>query len=188
MKRTSQFHLLFSHSVRFSARFIDPRNRTAKPARRAVHWPCRVPARGHVRSNATGRRVPRAHHARRLFRQSRPVQRNESDRRHQAPRSGQQPLLQNLRRFARGWRIGGIAEGGSGGVLTQSGTRSIQQGVGKSLGQTSQRILDKFLNILPTVTIREGHRVKIYLSGDLAVPDYANHKMPSDLQSIAAPK
>jgi type IV secretion system protein TrbI len=77
--------------------------------------------------------------------------------------------------------IGGIAEAGSGGVLTQSGTQSIQQGVGESLGQTSERILDKFLNVLPTVTIREGHRVKIYLSGDLAVPDYANHKMPSDL-------
>ena len=77
--------------------------------------------------------------------------------------------------------IGGIAEAGSGGALTQSGAQGIQQGVGESLGQTSQRILDKFLNILPTVTIREGHRVKIYLSGDLAVPDYANHKMPSDL-------
>jgi type IV secretory pathway VirB10-like protein len=77
--------------------------------------------------------------------------------------------------------IGGIAEAGSGGVLTQSGTQSIQQGVGESMGQTSQRILDKFLNILPTVTIREGHRVKIYLFGDLALPDYANHKMPSDL-------
>ena len=70
----------------------------------------------------------------------------------------------------------GLPKGARGGVLTQSGTRSIQQGVGKSLGQTSQRILDKFLNILPTVTIREGHRVKIYLSGDLAVPDCANHR------------
>jgi len=77
--------------------------------------------------------------------------------------------------------IGGIAEAGSGGVLTQSGTQSIQHGVGESMGQTSQRILDKFLNILPTVTIREGHRVKIDLSGDLALPDYANHRMPSDL-------
>ncbi|MGC1231404.1 MAG: TrbI/VirB10 family protein, partial [Candidatus Acidiferrales bacterium] len=77
--------------------------------------------------------------------------------------------------------IGGIAEAGSGGVLTQSGTQSIQQGVGESMGQTSQRIVDKFLNILPTVTIREGHRVKIYLSGDIALPDYANHRMPADL-------
>jgi type IV secretory pathway VirB10-like protein len=33
-----------------------------------------------------------------------------------------------------------------------------------------RQILDKFLNILPTVTIREGHRVKVYLSGDLACP------------------
>jgi type IV secretion system protein VirB10 len=77
--------------------------------------------------------------------------------------------------------VGGIAEAGSGGLLTQSGTQSMEQGVGESLGQTSQRILDKFLNVLPTVTIREGHRVKIYLSGDLELPDYANHKMPSDL-------
>ena len=77
--------------------------------------------------------------------------------------------------------VGGIAQAGSGGLFTTSGTQNIQQGVGESLGQTSQRILDKFLNILPTVTIREGHRVKIYLSGDLSVPDYANHKMSSDL-------
>jgi len=77
--------------------------------------------------------------------------------------------------------VGGIAEAGSDGLLTESGTQNMEQGVGESLGQTSQRILDKFLNILPTVTIREGHRVKIYLSGDLEVPDYANHKMPSDL-------
>jgi len=25
------------------------------------------------------------------------------------------------------------------------------------------------------------HRVKVYLSGDLALPDYNNHKLPSDL-------
>ncbi|MHB8413473.1 MAG: TraB/TrbI/VirB10 family type IV secretion system protein [Candidatus Acidiferrales bacterium] len=77
--------------------------------------------------------------------------------------------------------IGGISEAGSGGLLNQSGTQSIEAGVGESLGQTSQRILDKFMNILPTITIREGHRVKIYLSGDLALPDYANHRMPSDM-------
>ena len=77
--------------------------------------------------------------------------------------------------------IGGISEASSGGLLTQSGTQSIQGGIGQSMGQTSQRILDKFLNILPTITIREGHRVKIYLSGDLALLDYANHTMPSDL-------
>jgi type IV secretory pathway VirB10-like protein len=77
--------------------------------------------------------------------------------------------------------IGGISETQSSGLLTQTGIQSMEAGVGESMGQTSQRILDKFLNILPTITIREGHRVKIYLSGDLALPDYANHRMPSDL-------
>ena len=35
------------------------------------------------------------------------------------------------------------------------------------------RILDRFLNQLPTVTIREGHRLKVYLTADLIcrVPD-----------------
>jgi len=77
--------------------------------------------------------------------------------------------------------IGGISEAQSSGLLNQTGIQSMEAGVGQSMGQTSQRILDKFLNILPTITIREGHRVKIYLSDDLALPDYANHKMPSDL-------
>ncbi|HVB35075.1 MAG TPA: TrbI/VirB10 family protein [Patescibacteria group bacterium] len=77
--------------------------------------------------------------------------------------------------------IGGISEAQSSGLLTQTGIQSMEAGVGESIGQTSQRILDKFLNILPTVTIREGHRVEIYLSSDLALPAYANHTMPSDL-------
>jgi len=77
--------------------------------------------------------------------------------------------------------IGGISEAQSSGLLNQTGIQGMEAGVGQSMGQTSQRILDKFLNILPTITIREGHRVKIYLSGDLALPDYANHRMPHDL-------
>jgi type IV secretory pathway VirB10-like protein len=77
--------------------------------------------------------------------------------------------------------LGALAEAGTGGVLSQSGTDRIRQGFGQSTAQSSAQILDKFLNIMPTVTIREGHRVKVYLSGDLAVPDYSNHKMPSDL-------
>jgi type IV secretory pathway VirB10-like protein len=52
---------------------------------------------------------------------------------------------------------------------------------GESVGQTSQRVLDKLLNILPTITIREGPRAKIYFSDDLAVLNYGNHKMPSDI-------
>jgi len=32
--------------------------------------------------------------------------------------------------------------------------------------------MSRFLNRLPTVTIREGHRVKVYLTSDLQLPAY----------------
>ena len=77
--------------------------------------------------------------------------------------------------------LGAVAQGGTSGPLTASGTDLMRQGFAQSTAQSSAQILDKFLNIMPTVTIREGHRVKVYLSGDLALPDYNNHKLPSDL-------
>lgn len=77
--------------------------------------------------------------------------------------------------------IGAIAEAGTSGGLNASGSDLMRQGFAQSTAQSSAQILDKFLNVLPTITIREGHRVKVYLSGDLALPDYTNHTMPSNL-------
>jgi type IV secretion system protein TrbI len=77
--------------------------------------------------------------------------------------------------------IGAVAESGTSGALTASGTDLLRQGFAQSMGQSSAQILDRFLNVLPTVTIREGHRVKVYLSGDLALPDYTSHTMPANL-------
>ena len=77
--------------------------------------------------------------------------------------------------------LGAIAEGGTAGSLNASSSDLMRQGFAQSTAQSSAQILDKFLNVMPTVTIREGHRVKVYLSADLALPDYANHKMPPDL-------
>lgn len=64
---------------------------------------------------------------------------------------------------------------------TRSGTSSeysfgdaYGQGVGGSLASSSGRILDRFLNVLPTVTIREGHRLQIYLTSDLDLPPYVD--------------
>src|SRR5207247_10854399 len=68
--------------------------------------------------------------------------------------------------------IGAVAQSGTGSALTASGNDLMRQGFASSMAQSSERILDRFLNILPTVTIREGHRVKVYLSNDLALPDY----------------
>jgi type IV secretion system protein VirB10 len=68
--------------------------------------------------------------------------------------------------------LGGVAQVGTGNAFTQSNTDRMREGFGQSLAQSSERILDRFLNILPTLTIREGHRVKVYLAGDLFLPDY----------------
>jgi type IV secretory pathway VirB10-like protein len=65
--------------------------------------------------------------------------------------------------------------------LPVSTSDAYREGVASSLSQSSLRILDKFLNIPPTITIREGHRVRIFLTQDLEVPAYANHTMPSNL-------
>jgi type IV secretion system protein VirB10 len=48
-----------------------------------------------------------------------------------------------------------------------------RQGLGGSLAASAGRILDRFLNVLPAVTIREGHRLKIYLTNDIDLPPYA---------------
>jgi type IV secretory pathway VirB10-like protein len=77
--------------------------------------------------------------------------------------------------------LGAVAEANTGGLLTQSGTDRFRDGFGQSTAQSAEQILDRFLNLPPTITIREGYRVKIYLSGDLVLPDVLHHHLPSDL-------
>lgn len=62
-----------------------------------------------------------------------------------------------------------------------TGIDAYRQGFSTTISQSAVRILDRYLNILPTLEIREGHRIKIYLSDDLLVPAYGRHKLPSDL-------
>ena len=76
--------------------------------------------------------------------------------------------------------IAGAAEvSNSGGVLTGNGTDAYKYGVAASLSQSATTVLDQFINIPPTITIREGHRVKVYISQDLLLPAYENHTIPS---------
>jgi type IV secretion system protein VirB10 len=48
-----------------------------------------------------------------------------------------------------------------------------RQSAGAGLASATTRILDRYLNVLPTITVREGYRLKVYLSGDLELPAYA---------------
>jgi type IV secretion system protein TrbI len=77
--------------------------------------------------------------------------------------------------------LGGVAQAGTGNLLTNSAVDQMRQGFGASLATSSMNVLDRFLNILPTVTIREGNRVKVYFAGDLLLPDYAEHTTEPNL-------
>ncbi len=61
-----------------------------------------------------------------------------------------------------------------------SGPAMYEQGVASSLSQSGANVLDRFINILPTITIREGHRIKVYLTQDMLLPAYENHTMPGN--------
>lgn len=65
--------------------------------------------------------------------------------------------------------------------IDASGSDAYRVGVASSVSQSSTHVLDKFLNINPTLTIREGHRVKIYLTNDLLLPAYENHTIPPNI-------
>lgn len=49
---------------------------------------------------------------------------------------------------------------------------AARQSVGAGLSQAAERMLDRYLNRLPKLTIREGHRIRIYLTADLALRPY----------------
>jgi type IV secretion system protein VirB10 len=76
--------------------------------------------------------------------------------------------------------VAGLSEAGTQYGFTQSATDEYRHGFATSLSQSALNILDRFLNILPTFTIREGHRIKIYLASDITVPAYDRHKVPND--------
>ena len=71
---------------------------------------------------------------------------------------------------------GQITQGG--GAITTSGSQAFTTGAAGSLSQSAATILDRFIQIPPTITIREGHRVKVYFTQDMLLPAYENHTIP----------
>jgi len=68
---------------------------------------------------------------------------------------------------------GEITQGG--GTITTSGSQAFTNGTAASVSQSATSILDRFMQIPPTITIREGYRVKVYFTQDLLLPAYSNH-------------
>jgi type IV secretory pathway VirB10-like protein len=66
-----------------------------------------------------------------------------------------------------GQYLGTLGFGGSG-----DRTVIIAGGFGNATSEATAQVMNRFLNRLPTITIREGHRVKVYLTSDLELPAY----------------
>ena len=72
--------------------------------------------------------------------------------------------------------IGGAAAiSNSGGTLTGNGVDAYKYGVAANVSGNATTVLDRFINIPPTITIREGYRVKVYISQDMLLPAVENH-------------
>jgi type IV secretion system protein VirB10 len=69
--------------------------------------------------------------------------------------------------------LGNVGFGGDG-----DRTIVIAGGVGDATSQATAQVMHRFLNRLPTVTIREGHRVKVYLTADIELPAYEAAVLP----------
>jgi type IV secretory pathway VirB10-like protein len=71
--------------------------------------------------------------------------------------------------------ISGLAQWiGTAGLAGRTGDRTVivAGGAADGASQASLQVMNRFLNRLPTITIREGHRVKVYLTSDLDLPVY----------------
>lgn len=55
------------------------------------------------------------------------------------------------------------------------GAEGFRAGAGQGFGESATQILERFLNRMPTITIRAGHRLRVWVTSDLLVPRPAPH-------------
>ncbi|MDE2878515.1 TrbI/VirB10 family protein [Candidatus Palauibacter soopunensis] len=71
-----------------------------------------------------------------------------------------------LSTFAAAGAVGAL----SGLTLAGASPYGLQAGVGQGLGGSATSMLDRYLNRLPEITIRAGHRLRIWFTSDVLVP------------------
>lgn len=76
--------------------------------------------------------------------------------------------------------LGGLAQiGNNASVLTPSA--EIRNGLSEQTAQEGEQILNHFLNRLPTITLKEGSRARVYIGRDILIPSYAEHSIDQTL-------
>ena len=133
-------------------------------------------ARAGARRDAPGRGLPSAADAGRQHVPPRPVPGPEPDWRRRPARPRQSPLPVDVRRGGgrrpdqRPRRSTSAAPASA--AATGDRTIVIAGGAAMRPRRPALQVMNRFLNRLPTITIREGHRVKVYLTSDLELPAY----------------
>ena len=80
------------------------------------------------------------------------------------------------RRYLSTFAAGGAAGALSGLTLAGASPYGLRAGVGQGLGGSATSMLDRYLNRLPEITIRAGHRLRIWLTSDVLVPTPPTHR------------
>ena len=79
--------------------------------------------------------------------------------------------------------ISGLAQYlGTAGFNRGDGDRTvvITGGVSDAAAQSTAQVMNRYLNRPPSITIREGHRVKVYVTSDFELPPYhAGQRCPA---------
>jgi type IV secretory pathway VirB10-like protein len=76
--------------------------------------------------------------------------------------------------------LGGLAQiGNTESVLTAD--TQIRNGISAQSAQEAEQILNRFLNRLPVITVKEGSRARVYINRDILIPSYAEHRVDSSL-------
>ncbi|WP_035353024.1 TrbI/VirB10 family protein [Edaphobacter aggregans] len=76
--------------------------------------------------------------------------------------------------------IGGLAQIGNSGTVLDPNTL-IRNGISAQTAQESEQILNRFLNRLPVITVKEGSRARVYINQDILIPSYAEHRVDPSL-------
>ena len=76
--------------------------------------------------------------------------------------------------------LGGLAQIGNNGSVFDASTE-LRNGISTQTAQEGEQILQHFLNRLPTITVKEGSRAKVYIGADILIPSYAEHSVDPTL-------
>ena len=85
--------------------------------------------------------------------------------------AGESALLDEVnRRYLSTFAAAGAVGALSGLALAGASPYGLRAGVGQGIGGSATSMLDRYLNRMPEITIRAGHRLRIWLTADALVP------------------